>query len=194
MFMTLASCARAFLPCLAVLVLPLAAAAEPAGVPPGGDAVMQRRVDALMARMTLNEKIGQLSILGADRTDLEGLIRAARLGGTHGVLPGRDVAAYTRHMQQLAMQSRLKIPLWFMGDVSHGFRTVFPIPLALAASWDTDLVRRVSHAAAQEATAAGVDWTFSPMARSPCGRGYATPATGRAPRWSSCTCTTASPA
>src|SRR3546814_1795247 len=57
----------------------------------------------------------------------------------------------------------LKFPLWFMGDVNHGFRTIFPVPLALAASWDTDLVQRVHRAAAVEATAAGVDWTFSPM-------------------------------
>ncbi|MGA0586558.1 beta-glucosidase BglX [Dyella sp. KRB-257] len=129
----------------------------------GGEAKMHRVVDGLLSRMTLEEKVGQLSILGADRGDLEALIREGRVGGTNGVLPGRDVAAYTRHMQQLAMQSRLKIPLWFMGDVSHGFRTIFPIPLALASTWDPDLVRRVHRAAAREATAAGVDWSFSPM-------------------------------
>lgn len=129
----------------------------------GSEAKMHRVVDGLLSRMTLEEKVGQLSILGADHRDLETLIREGRVGGTNGVLPGRDVAAYTRHMQQLAMQSRLKIPLWFMGDVSHGFRTIFPIPLALASSWDPDLVRRVHRAAAREATAAGVDWSFSPM-------------------------------
>jgi beta-glucosidase len=66
-------------------------------------------------------------------------------------------------MQQLAMQSRLKIPLWFMGDVCHGFATLFPVPLAMAASWDPALVEQVDRAAAVEATAAGVDWTFCPM-------------------------------
>lgn len=138
----------------------------------GDEAKMHRVVDGLLSRMTLEEKVGQLSILGADHGDLEALIREGHVGGTNGVLPGRDVAAYTRHMQQLAMQSRLKIPLWFMGDVSHGFRTIFPIPLALASSWDPDLVRRVHRAAAREATAAGVDWSFSPMVD-----------IGRDPRW-----------
>jgi beta-glucosidase len=61
------------------------------------------------------------------------------------------------------MQSRLKIPLWFMGDVCHGFATLFPVPLAMAASWDPALVEQVDRAAAVEATAAGVDWTFCPM-------------------------------
>lgn len=156
-----ASYARGFLACM--LVLPLAVSARPTAETGRSPATMQVRIDSLIARMTLDEKIGQLTILGADHAGLETLAREGRLGGTNGVLPGRDVAAYTRHMQQLAMQSRLKIPLWFMGDVSHGFRTTFPIPLALASSWDTDLVRRVHRQAAREATAAGVDWTFSPM-------------------------------
>src|SRR3546814_12918513 len=63
----------------------------------------------------------------------------------------------------MAMQSRLKIPVWFMGDVAHGYRIVMPVPLALAATWDTALVERVHRAAAIEATSDGVDWTFSPM-------------------------------
>lgn len=129
----------------------------------GAPAGMHAFVDHLLARMTLEEKVGQLSIAGADRKDLDQLVREGHLGGTNGVLPGQDVLAHTRRMQQLAMQSRLKIPLWFMGDVNHGFRTTFPVPLALAASWDTALVERVHRAAATEATAAGVDWTFSPM-------------------------------
>ncbi len=131
--------------------------------PPTDPAAMHAFVNDLLARMTLKEKVGQLSIAGADRKDLQQLIRAGQLGGTNGVLPGQDVLVYTRKMQQLAMQSRLKIPLWFMGDVNHGFRTIFPVPLALAATWDTAVVERVQHAAATEATAAGVDWTFSPM-------------------------------
>ncbi len=164
---------------MAALMLGLVLAAPPSTgradddiVATARDARMHRVVDGLLARMTLEEKAGQLSILGADHGDLETLVREGRVGGTNGVLPGRDVAAYTHHMQRLAMQSRLKIPLWFMGDVSHGFRTIFPIPLALASSWDTDLVRRVHRAAAREATAAGVDWTFSPMVD-----------IGRDPRW-----------
>ncbi len=146
---------------LAVVTSP--ATAGSAMPPPTDPAAMHAFVNHLLARMTLREKIGQLSIAGADRKDLQQLIRDGRLGGTNGVLPGQDVLAYTRKLQQLAMQSRLKIPLWFMGDVNHGFRTIFPVPLALAATWDTALVERVQHAAAAEATAAGVDWTFSPM-------------------------------
>jgi len=147
---------------LSAFLLPAAMAT--AKVPPAADpAAMRSFVDHLLARMTLQEKVGQLSIAGADRKDLDKLIRDGQLGGSNGVLPGQNVLAYTRHLQQLAMQSRLKIPLWFMGDVNHGFRTIFPVPLALSATWDTALVERVQHAAATEATAAGVDWTFSPM-------------------------------
>ena len=123
---------------------------------------MTRKVETLIARMTPEEKAAQLTIVGDDRPDLDTLVKAG-LGGTNGVIPGKDVAAFTRRMQRLAMQSRLKIPLWFMGDVAHGFRTMFPVPLAMAASWDTDLVTRVNRAASIEATASGVDWTFSPM-------------------------------
>src|SRR3546814_20336183 len=78
-------------------------------------------------------------------------------------MPGHDVAVYPRHIQDMAMQSRLKIPVWFMGDAAHGYRIVMPVPLALAATWDTALVERVHRAAAIEATSDGVDWTFSPM-------------------------------
>ncbi|CAM5597140.1 Beta-hexosaminidase [Rhodanobacter lindaniclasticus] len=145
------------------LIVPFAGAATDQPAPTTDPATMHAFVDHLLSRMTLEEKVGQLSIAGADRKDLEQLVREGRLGGTNGVLPGQDVLAHTRRMQQLAMQSRLKIPLWFMGDVNHGFRTIFPVPLALAASWDTELVERVHRAAAAEATAAGVDWTFSPM-------------------------------
>jgi beta-glucosidase len=145
---------------LAPLVPALAAGAAPA---PYDDEAMRPFVDGLLQRMTIEEKVGQLTILGADSKDLEQLIREGKVGGTNGVLQDTDVLAYTHHMQQLAMQSRLKIPLWFMGDVCHGFATLFPVPLAMAASWDPALVEQVDRAAAVEATAAGVDWTFCPM-------------------------------
>ena len=122
----------------------------------------EAKIDTLIARMTLQEKANQLSILGADHGDLDKAI-AQGLGGTNGVIPDIDVQQYTKTKQQVAMTSRLKIPLWFMGDVNHGFRTLFPMPLAMAASFDTDLATRVAHAGAEEATAAGVTWTFSPM-------------------------------
>lgn len=148
----------------------LAATAAPAsGTDP---AAMRATVDGLLTRMTLMEKVGQLTILGADHKDLAALIRKGEVGGTNGVLPGVDVAAYTRRMQHLALQSRLHIPLLFMGDVVHGFRTIFPMPIGLAATWDPALVQQAMHAAAQEATRAGVDWTFAPMVD-----------IGRDPRW-----------
>ncbi len=137
-----------------------------------GRGAMESKIDALMLRMTLQEKAGQLTIIGADRKDLQSLVRHGEVGGTNGVLPGKDVAAYTRRMQHLAMQSRLKIPLLFMGDVVHGFRTVLPVPLAMAATWNPRLVTQAMHAAATEATNAGVDWTFAPMVD-----------IGRDPRW-----------
>ena len=157
---------------LAGLVPPstLAATAAPAsGTDP---AAMRATVDDLLARMTLVEKVGQLTILGADHKDLAALIRKGEVGGTNGVLPGVDVAAYTRRMQHLALRSRLHIPLLFMGDVVHGFRTIFPMPIGLAATWDPALVQQAMHAAAREATRAGVDWTFAPMVD-----------IGRDPRW-----------
>jgi len=149
----------AFLALPVLLCLSMARAAPP----PHSPAAMHALVDKLLSRMTLEEKAGQLSIMGSGAGNLEQLVRSGRLGGTNGVLAGTDVLAYTRHLQKLAMQSRLKIPLWFMGDVNHGFRTIFPVPLALAATWDTRLVQRVHRAAAEEATAVGVDWSFSPM-------------------------------
>lgn len=155
--------------------LMLATAQAPAPAPPSSrnGQAMHAFVDGLLARMTLEEKAGQLTILGTDRGQLETLIREGKVGGSNGVLPNQpDLAGRLRHLQEIAMQSRLKIPLWFMGDVCHGFRTIFPVPLAMAATWDPDLWQRVNRAAAQEATSAGVDWTFCPMVD-----------LGRDPRW-----------
>lgn len=129
----------------------------------GRDSLIGAEVDSLLRRMTLEEKIGQLTIVGVDRRDLRQLVREGKVGATNGVLPGRDVAPYIRDMQQLARQSRLRIPLLFAGDVIHGFRTVFPVPIAVASSWDPGLVQTMDSIAAIEATAAGVDWTFAPM-------------------------------
>ncbi len=157
---------------LAIFTCVSVAIAKPVSVPPQSGRAMHAFVDHLLARMTLQEKVGQLSILGRGHKGLKKLIREGLLGGTNGVLPGVDVLAYTRRMQKLAMQSPLKIPLWFMGDVNHGFRTIFPVPLALAATWNPALVEQVQHAAATEATAAGVDWTLTPMVD-----------IGRDPRW-----------
>ena len=128
-----------------------------------GETAMNAKIDSLLSQMTLEEKVGQLTIMGADRKNLKELIREGKVGGTNGVLPGRDVGPYTREMQKIAMRSRLKIPLMFMGDVIHGFRTIFPVPIALASSWDPELTGEMDSVSAIEATTAGVDWTFTPM-------------------------------
>jgi len=148
---------------LAVLLAATVLAAPAPAQSPNDAAAMNAKIDSLLKQMTLEEKVGQLSILGGDHGNLDQLARSGEMMGTNGVFNDRDVAAFTHDLQEEAMQSRLKIPLLFMGDVAHGFRTIFPVQLALAATWDTGLVTRVHHAAGVEATASGVDWTFSPM-------------------------------
>ncbi|HEX7090316.1 MAG TPA: glycoside hydrolase family 3 N-terminal domain-containing protein [Longimicrobiales bacterium] len=125
-------------------------------------------VESLLARMTLEEKLGQLTQGTARGTDSgprvpeEGVaeIRAGRVGSFLGVFG----AAYTRELQRIAVEeSRLGIPLLFAHDVIHGFRTIFPVPLAEAASWDPEAVERAARIAAIEATAHGVHWNYAPM-------------------------------
>ncbi|MGN6279825.1 MAG: glycoside hydrolase family 3 N-terminal domain-containing protein [Sphingomonas sp.] len=139
----------------ATLAFPVRAASD--------DAAMHAKVEGLIKRMTLEEKAGQLEVLGDDYGNLDELAKAGKLSATNGVLNDRDVAKFTRHLQDMAMQSRLKIPLLFEGDVAHGYYTIMPVPLAMAATWDTALTTQVHHQAALEATASGVSWTFSPM-------------------------------
>ena len=139
-----------------------------------------RRVEALLKQMTLGEKIGQLvqyndqgfsattpdgnKALAANpetktRVDAMQLAREGRLGSMLNVIG----AEKTRAFQEAAMHSRLHIPILFGADVIHGYRTIYPVPLGLAASWDTRLVEDVSHMSATEATTAGVKWFYSPM-------------------------------
>ena len=126
-----------------------------------------RFVDSLLARMTLEEKLGQLTQLPGRWGDTgpqvaeggEAEIRSGQVGSFLGIFG----AAYTRHAQELALQSRLKIPLLFAHDVIHGFRTIFPVSIAEAATWDPEAVERAARIAAIEATAAGLHWTFAPM-------------------------------
>ena len=127
----------------------------------------ERFVDSLVGRMTLEEKLGQLTQLAGRWGDTgprvseggEDEIRSGHVGSFLGVFG----AGYTRDMQAIAMQSRLKIPLLFAHDVIHGFRTIFPVSIAEAASWDPEGVERAARIAATEATAAGLHWTFAPM-------------------------------
>ena len=126
-----------------------------------------RVVDSLVRRMTLEEKLGQLTQVPGRWGDTgprvpeggEDEIRKGQVGSFLGVFG----AGYTREMQAIAMQSRLKIPLLFAHDVIHGFRTIFPVSIAEAASWDPEAVERAARIAATEATAAGLHWTFAPM-------------------------------
>lgn len=150
----------------AALLLAGAATAAPAPQPPStlDGPAMHAFVDKLLARMTVEEKVGQLTLLGEDRKDLERLASAGKLGASNGLLGDKpDLAGYLHHMQELAVHSRMGIPLLFVGDVCHGFHTIFPVPLAMAATWDPALWERVNRAAANEATATGVDWTYCPM-------------------------------
>jgi beta-glucosidase len=133
-------------------------------------------IDALIARMSVIEKAGQLTLFSSavqtvaaaeanpvvNRPTAEGQLAAARAGHLTGIFNGSNVIWHQR-MQQAAMESRLKIPLLFAADVIHGFSTVFPVPLAEAASFEPELARRTARAAAMEATAVGIDWTFAPM-------------------------------
>lgn len=133
-----------------------------------GDARMDKFIDELMGKMTLEEKLGQLNlpvtgdiVTGqAKSSDVAGKIRSGQVGGLFN-LKGVDKI---REVQKIAVeQSRLKIPLLFGMDVIHGYETVFPIPLALSMSWDMDAIERSARVAAVEASADGICWTFSPM-------------------------------
>ena len=133
------------------------------------DAKMKTYVDALMKKMTLEEKIGQLNLLtpgsgiltgAVVSTGVEKKIKEGNVGGLFGVI-GVDKI---RQAQKIAVeQSRLKIPLIFGSDVIHGYKTTVPIPLGLSASWDMKLIEHSAREAAIEATADGLCWTFSPM-------------------------------
>jgi beta-glucosidase len=129
---------------------------------------IEARVDKLLQRMTLEEKIGQLVQYsagqptgpGTGRTGDDDMIRKGEVGSLFNVTG----AAHVNALQKIAMeQSRLHIPLIFGLDVIHGFRTTFPIPLGMAATWDPALVQRAARVAARESAASGVRWTFSPM-------------------------------
>src|SRR5260370_2159145 len=125
----------------------------------------ERRINALLARMTLAEKLGQLQQLDGEangnfRPEHRDLVRKGLLGSTLNVRG----AQRTNELQRIAMdESRLKIPLVFGFDVIHGYRTIFPVPLGEASSWYPAMAERSPAMAAAEARSAGVHWTFAPM-------------------------------
>src|SRR3989440_11396544 len=126
---------------------------------------VEKQIDALLAKMTLAEKLGQLQQLDGEangnfRPEHLELVRKGLLGSTLNVRG----AERTNQLQRIAVtESRLKIPLIFGFDVIHGYRTIFPIPLGEASSWDPAGVERAAGIAAAEARAAGVHWTFAPI-------------------------------
>ena len=133
------------------------------------DVKMNTFISTLMKKMTLDEKIGQLNLLtpgggvatgAVVSSDVEKKIREGNVGGLFGVI-GVDKIKVA---QDFAVnQSRLKIPLIFGSDIIHGYKTIFPIPLALSSSWDMDVIEKSARIAAIEATADGLCWNFSPM-------------------------------
>lgn len=132
------------------------------------DGNIDAKVEALLRKMTLEEKVGQMNQLsgrqltGPGSEKFADKLAAIRSGKVGSMLNVKGVAE-TREIQALALQSRLKIPLLFSLDVIHGYKTVFPIPLGEAASWDLDAIRLSAHIAAEEAAASGIHWTFAPM-------------------------------
>jgi beta-glucosidase len=127
-----------------------------------------QKVDSVLHLMTLEEKVGQMNQYNGDWDatgpitkdgDKQNQIRKGMLGSMLNVTG----VQHTRQLQEMAMQSRLKIPLLFGQDIIHGYRTTFPIPLGEAASWDLSAIQRSARIAATEAAAAGVHWTFAPM-------------------------------
>ncbi len=129
---------------------------------------MDRFISSLMSKMTIEEKIGQLNLLtGGDavtgttvNSNIEQKIKNGEVGGFFSLSTPQKI----RKAQELAVQeTRLKIPLIFGMDVIHGYKTTFPIPLGLSCSWDMDLIQKTARIAAEEASADGLNWTFSPM-------------------------------
>lgn len=129
---------------------------------------MNKFVQGLLAKMTLEEKLGQLNLPAASdfvtgavsSSDIADKVKAGKVGGVFNI---RSVTKI-KELQQFAVNNtRLHIPLLFGMDVIHGYKTIFPIPLGMSATWDMDLVKRAAQIAASEASADGIQWTFSPM-------------------------------
>lgn len=161
----------------------MATAATPQGSDPAlpfapnaelSSAALNSKVDALLAQMTLEEKVGQLVQDSAgvpagpanDRQDLSTMLAKGEIGSlvNEGPAHTASTARETNAYQRIAVEkSRLHVPLIFGLDVIHGYRTIFPEPLGLAASFDPELIQSTARMAAQEASADGIRWTFSPM-------------------------------
>ncbi|WP_088323758.1 beta-glucosidase BglX [Polaribacter tangerinus] len=128
----------------------------------------KHKVDSLLSLMTIEEKLGQLNLpssgditTGSSKSsNVAKNIEEGKVGGLFNIKSAEKI----REVQRIAVEkSRLKIPLIFAMDVIHGYQTTFPIPLGLSSSWDLDLIEKTARVAAQEASADGISWTFSPM-------------------------------
>src|SRR5512138_3930337 len=128
------------------------------------DAEVSARMEALLGKMSLVEKIGQLTqIGGADWNQGPKPEEVIRKGGAGSVLWLNDTKKFNALQKIAVEESPSKIPLLFALDVIHGYRTIFPVPLAMASSWDPSVAERAQAVAAKEARAAGLHWTFGPM-------------------------------
>ncbi len=151
-----------------ILILGLVVSLQLHGQQPAGKG-MDAFVQELMSKMTIEEKIGQLNLITpgggiptgeAVSTDVEAKIKAGNVGGIFGVYTPELV----RQAQTLATKnSKHGIPMLFGADVIHGYKTTFPLPLGLSASWDMEMIKRTARVAAIESTADGLNWNFSPM-------------------------------
>jgi beta-glucosidase len=156
--------------CAVCVMLPLQSQISPQSTERGSinDPGLDARVESILRKMSLDEKVGQLVQYsagqptgpGTGRSDYKEMVARGEIGSFLNVVDPREINEY----QGIAMErSRLHIPLLFGLDVVHGFKTEFPIPLGLASTWDSALIEKASHAAAIEASADGIRWTFSPM-------------------------------
>ena len=123
------------------------------------DQEIESRVNALLQKMTLEEKAGQLTQFAGTNPQTIDMVKQGKVGSLLGVLGVEQ----TNEVQRAAIQSRLKIPLLFGYDVIHGYRTIFPVPLASAGSFDPELIEKAERVAAKEASASGLKWVFAPM-------------------------------
>lgn len=147
---------RHSLSCILLLVCWLTAAAQQ----PPSNSEVEQRVNALLKKMTLEEKAGQITQLAGMNAHTVEMIKQGKVGSILGVLGAENV----NQAQRAAVEnSRLKIPLIIGYDVIHGYRTIFPVPLASAGSFDPQMIEQSERVAAKEATASGVKWTFAPM-------------------------------
>lgn len=133
-----------------------------------GDKTIEHKVDSVLKLMTLEEKIGQMTQYSADwditgpvmKSDWDAYLKKGLVGSIFNVVTVKGV----RTLQEKALaESRLKIPVLFAYDVVHGFRTIFPMPLAESCSWDLELMKRTAQIAAAEMSSEGICWTFAPM-------------------------------